>query len=50
MKRPKKLTYNHKKLLSKNGYNPQEFRYLEEDKENILFINPKTGERVWVSK
>jgi len=48
MKRPKKLTYEQKKLLSKNGYDPNEFRFVMQDKVALLFVNTKTGENVWI--
>lgn len=50
MKRAKKLTYAQKKILSKNGYDPTEYRFLEEDKYAMLFINIKTNETIWIEK
>lgn len=48
MKRTKKLTYTQKKLLSKKGYNPNDFRFVMQDKVASLFVNTKTNENVWV--
>lgn len=50
MKRPKRPTYTQKKLLRKNGYDPTEFRFVEEDKYAMLFINTETKETVWIEK
>lgn len=48
MKRTKKLTYEQKKLLSQKGYNPEEFRFVMQDKFALLFVNTKTNENIWV--
>lgn len=50
MKRAKKLTYQHKQMLSKKGFDPGDFRYVTEDKTATLFVNTKTNERVWIKK
>lgn len=52
MKRPKKLTYNMKKALSKAGYDPKTCRLLEEDKVAWRFLIEQDGrkEAIWVEK
>lgn len=50
MKRAKRLNYTQKKILSKKGYDPTDFRFVEEDKYAMLFINVKTNETIWIEK
>lgn len=50
MKRPKKLTYEQKCKLSKKGYNPDEYRFVEEDAVAWRFIHKETMETIWIEK
>lgn len=43
MKQPKKLTYEHKKYLSKKKQNPDEWMLQSEDKDKYVYINKVNG-------
>ena len=43
MKQPKKPTYNHKKLLSKNELDPSEWSVISESKTELKVINKRSG-------
>ena len=44
MKQPKKLTFNQKKVLTKNGLNWHNYMLLTEDKETFTIISKETNE------
>lgn len=50
MKRPKRLTLEQKQKLSKKGYNPDEYRFVEEYQGAWRFIHKETKETVWIEK
>ena len=50
MKQPKKLTRDQKEQLTRKGYDPSKFRFVEEDSTCWLFLNPETEERIWIEK
>lgn len=50
MKRPKKLTYEQKCKLSANGFDPDEYRFAEEDAEAWRFVHKETNETLWIEK
>lgn len=43
MKQPKKLTYEHKRYLSKKNQNAEEWGLLSEDKDKYVYINKVNG-------
>lgn len=50
MKQPKRLTRNQKIRLSKKGYNPDEYGFLEEVGNTEVFINLNTKDRLVMPK
>lgn len=44
MKQPKKLTYDHKKWLSKHKIDPQNWMLQYEDSECYIYVNKVTNE------
>lgn len=47
MKQPKKLTYNQKKILTKNGLDWHDYMLLTEDKDTFTVISKKENENGW---
>jgi hypothetical protein len=50
MKQPKKLTYEQKRKLSAKGFNPDEYRFVEEYEQALRFIHKETKETIWIEK
>lgn len=50
MKQSKKLTRNQKEALKRKNFNPEEYRYLEEDKVAWRFIHKETKDTIWIGK
>ncbi|WP_326511376.1 DUF6906 family protein [Clostridium intestinale] len=46
MKNPKKLTRKHKKFLSEQGLNPEEFLIMQSTSENYKFFHRNTKQIV----
>lgn len=45
MKRPKKMTRTQKECLSRKGFNPKDYQYIEEDGIAWRFVHKETNEK-----
>ena len=50
MKQYKKPTRNQKELLVKKGYEPKEWRFVEEKDDTCEFVNPATKAIIFLTK
>jgi hypothetical protein len=50
MKRPKKMTRTQKECLSRKGFNPKDYIFVEEDWIAWRFVHKETSETVWIRK
>lgn len=50
MKQGKRLTRNQRELLSRHGYDWQEWLFASEDDQAILIVHKTTKETEWVKK
>lgn len=50
MKQPKKPTYEQKKKLANKGFNPSDYRFVDELDGAWRFIHKETKEIIWIEK
>lgn len=50
MNEPKKLTKRQENIVSRHGYNPDNYCFLDETELHYIFMRKDSGQKLWIKK
>ena len=50
MNEPKKLTPKQENIISRHGYSPNDYCYLDERVQHYIFVKKDSGQKLWLEK